>query len=104
MIKILAFIGSNWIVAILSVAAPAFPGFAASAIAVPNMSVDDVLAAGCNATPPNFGLSDFWNAEMGVLEAGCDYPAITQSDINGRRKPKAQSPKPKAQSLCARVG
>jgi hypothetical protein len=53
------------------------------------MSVDDVLAAGCNATPPNFGLSDFWNAEMGVLKAGCHYPAITESNINGRRKPKA---------------
>lgn len=89
MIKFSAFAGPNWIVANLCVAALLFPGFVSTAMAVPNMSADEVLADGCSATPPNFGLSDFWNAEMGVLEAGCAYPAITQSDINGRRKPEA---------------
>lgn len=57
--------------------------------AAPNQSVDQVLSGNCTATPDNFSFKDFWNEEMGVLEAWCKYPSITNSDINGRRKPQA---------------
>lgn len=52
-----------------------------------DMSVTEVLADGCVITPDNFVFSDFWNSKMGVLESWCDYPSITKSDLDGRRKP-----------------
>ena len=54
-----------------------------------NMSASEVLAGKCASAPRNMSLSDFWESKMGVLEAWCDYPIITQDSINGQTKPGA---------------
>lgn len=61
-----------------------------STIAAPtNQDVNQVLSNGCTAAPRNMSLSDFWESKMGVLEAWCDYPEITDSAVNGHPKPRA---------------
>ena len=54
-----------------------------------DMTVAEVLARGCTDTPSNFSLNSTWNNRMQVIPSFCAYPSITQSDINGLRKPKA---------------
>ena len=54
-----------------------------------NMTVAQILAQGCTATPSNFSLNSEWNNRMQVIASFCNYPSITQADVNGLRKPKA---------------
>ena len=64
---------TSWTAALISMLFLSMTAIAAAA----NMSSTQVLAEGCATTPDNFVLSDFWDNEMGVLEAWCDYPSIS---------------------------
>jgi len=74
---------ANWMAVILSATF-----LSAAAVAAVDMTAEEVLADGCSTTPGNFFLSGFWETKMGVLEAWCQYPAITKSDLNEKRKPQ----------------